>query len=49
MPRIRYTDEVRQQALSLVLDSHLPVAQAARDTGCSINTVHLWFFKRPLH
>ncbi len=42
MPRIRYTDEVRQQALSLVLDSHLPIAQVARDTGCSINTVHLW-------
>lgn len=42
MPRIRYSEEVRQRAVSLVLESRSPVAQVARDTGCSINTVHLW-------
>jgi len=42
MPRIRYTEEVRQQAIALALDSNTSIAQVARDVGCSINTLHLW-------
>jgi transposase-like protein len=42
MPRIRYTAEVRQQALSLVLDAQTPIVQVAHDIGCSINTLHNW-------
>ena len=42
MPRIRYTEEVRQRALALALESSLPATQVAREVGCSVNTVHLW-------
>ena len=42
MPRIRYTEEVRQRALTLALESSLPATQVAREVGCSVNTVHLW-------
>jgi transposase-like protein len=42
MSRIRYSAEIRQHALTLVLESHLPVAQAAREAGCSVNSLHYW-------
>ena len=42
MPRIRYSEEVRQQALALVLESHLSAAQVAREIGCSVNSIHGW-------
>jgi len=42
MSRIRYSREVRQHALSLVLESHLPVTHAAREAGCSVNSLHYW-------
>jgi len=45
MSRIRYSVEVQQHALSLVLNSHLPVARAAREAGCSVNSLHHWLKK----
>ena len=42
MPRIRYTEEVRQQAIALALDSNTSIDQVAREVGCSINTLRLW-------
>jgi transposase-like protein len=46
MSRIRYSAEIRQHALSLVLDSQLPVARAAREAGCSVNSLHYWLKQR---
>jgi transposase-like protein len=45
MPRNSYSAEVRQHAVALVIDSHLPVAQVARKLGCSINALHNWVKK----
>jgi transposase-like protein len=45
MPRIRYSAEVRAEAVARVLDSHTPVTQVARDVGCTINTIHDWLKK----
>jgi hypothetical protein len=45
MSRVRYSAEVRAEAVSRVLDSHTPVAQVARDIGCTINAVHDWLKK----
>ncbi len=42
MPRIRYSEEVRSEAIRLVLESQTPITQVARQIGCSVNTVHLW-------
>jgi transposase-like protein len=42
MPRIRYSEAVRDRAVRLVLESQIPIAQVARKIGCSVNTVHLW-------
>lgn len=42
MPRIRYSEAVRQRAVRLVLESQTPIAQVAKKVGCSVNTVHLW-------
>lgn len=45
MPRIHYSDEVKQQAVSLVVDDLLSVAEAARQTGCSAFTLTSWIKK----
>jgi transposase-like protein len=45
MSRIRYSAEVRAEAVARVLDSHTPVAQVTRDIGCTINAVHDWLKK----
>ena len=45
MSRIRYSAEVKQQAVALVLDDHLTVAAAAQQVGCSINALHSWIKK----
>jgi transposase-like protein len=45
MSRVRYSAEIRQHALSLVLDSHLPVTHAALNAGCSVNSLHYWLKK----
>ncbi len=42
MPRIRYSEEVRQRAVSLVLESRTPATQVAREIGCSPFTLHSW-------
>ena len=42
MSRIRYSAEVRQHALSLVLESRLPISRAALEAGCSANSIHYW-------
>ena len=42
MPSIRYTEEVRQQAVALALDPHTTLAQAARKVGCSLDTINRW-------
>lgn len=42
MPRIRYSEAVRQRAVRLVLESQTPIAQVAKKIGCSVNTIHLW-------
>jgi transposase-like protein len=46
MSHVRYCAEVRQHALSLVLDSHLPVTRAAQQAGCSVNSLHYWLKKK---
>jgi len=46
MSHVRYSAEVRQHALSLVRDSHLPVTRAAREAGCSVNSLHYWLKKQ---
>ena len=35
MPRIRYSEEVKQRVITLVLESNTPVTQVTRDIGCS--------------
>lgn len=42
MPRIRYSEAVRDRAVRLVLESQIPLSQVAKKIGCSVNTVHLW-------
>lgn len=41
----KYTDEFRADAVRLVLDEDLPVAQVARDLGMPPNTLHSWVRK----
>ena len=45
MPRIRYSQETKQQAVKLVLNDHLTVTDAAKQIGCNLNTVHKWIKK----
>jgi transposase-like protein len=42
MPRIRYSDAVRDQAVRLVLDSQKPITQVADKFGCSVSTLQNW-------
>ena len=37
-----YSSQVRERALSLVLESQKSVRQVAREIGCSFDTVHRW-------
>ncbi len=45
MPRTHYSDDVRAAAVDLVLTSHVPAAQVAREVGCSPFTLHSWIKK----
>lgn len=45
MARIHYSDDVRTAAVDLVLNSHISVAQVAREVGCSPFTLHSWIKK----
>lgn len=40
--KTKYTDEFRADAVRLVLDEALPVAQVARDSDMPTNTLHSW-------
>ena len=42
MPRIRYSDAVRDQAVRLVLESQKPIAHVAEKFGCSVSTLQNW-------
>ena len=42
MPRIRYSDAVRGQAVRLVLESQKPITQVAKKFGCSVSTLQNW-------
>jgi len=42
MPRIRYSDAVRDQAVRLVLESQKPITQVAKKFGCSVSTLQNW-------
>jgi transposase-like protein len=37
-----YSEQVRRDAITRVLDFHIPVVQVAREVGCSIDTMHRW-------
>ena len=45
----KYTDEFRADAVRLVIDEKLPVAQVARDLGMPQNTLHSWVKKARIH
>ena len=42
MPRIRYSDAVRDQAVRLVLESQKPITHVAEKFGCSVSTLQNW-------
>ena len=42
MPRIRYSDAVRDQAVRLVLESQKPLTQVAKKFGCSVSALQRW-------
>jgi len=42
MPAIRYTAEVRQQAIARALDPHTTIVQVAGEFGCSLDTINRW-------
>ena len=42
MPRIRYSDAVRAQAVRLVLESQKPLTQVAGKFGCSVSALQNW-------
>lgn len=45
MPRIRYSEDVKRQAVSLVVEDHFTVAEVAHEIGCSVFTLHAWLKK----
>jgi|AntDeeMinimDraft_5_1070356.scaffolds.fasta_scaffold39188_1 transposase len=47
--KTKYTDEFRADAVRLVIDEELPVAQVARDLGMPQNTLHSWVKKARTH
>jgi transposase len=44
-PYRRYTPEFKRDAIRLVEQEGLPVAQVARDLGVNANTIHAWLRK----
>jgi len=45
MPRTYFSPEVKQQAIDLVLQSQLSIAEVATQIGCSIHSLHSWIKK----
>lgn len=43
----RYTDEFKRDAIRLVEEENLPVAQVARDLGVNPASLHAWLKKHP--
>lgn len=41
----RYTDDFKRDAIRLVEQEGLPVAQVARDLGVNVNSLHNWLKK----
>jgi len=42
---VRFSAEVKRQAIDLVLHSRLTVVSAAQQAGCSVNALHNWLKK----
>jgi len=42
MPSVRFSDDVKRQAVELVLHQHLAAADVAQQIGCSVNSIHAW-------
>lgn len=40
-----YTDEFREGAVKLAIESDQPVVQSARELGVNVNTLHTWVKK----
>lgn len=42
MDRIRYSEEVRQDALRQILENHASAQSVAEQIGCTVNSIHGW-------
>jgi len=42
MPSIRYSAQVRRQAIARALSPSTTIAQVAEKVGCSLDTIHRW-------
>jgi len=45
MPHVRFSEDVKRHAISLVLDSQLVATDVAKQIGCSVNSIHAWIKK----
>ena len=45
MARIRYSQEIKEQAVKLVLEDHQTMIEAARQIGCTPASIQLWIKK----
>jgi transposase-like protein len=45
MSHVRFAEDVKRHAADLALHSDLAVTEIARQTGCSVNTLHSWIKK----
>jgi transposase-like protein len=45
MLRIRYSSEIRETTVRRILDGQVSRTDAAREIGCSLNTIHVWLNK----
>ena len=45
MSHTRFAEDVKRQAVNLVLHSQLAATVVAKQTGCSVNSIHAWIKK----
>ena len=45
MSNPRFAEDVKRQAVKLVLDSRLAATVVAKQIGCSVNSIHAWIKK----
>ncbi len=45
MSKRKFTNEFKQEAVKLALESGLPIAQVARDLGVRDSSIHAWIKK----